>query len=227
MSHVGRRGHSFSRYADHDYAARKGRDLPVYRAWRKHGAPKEEIISTHASRDECAKAEINAIRNFGSTDRNIGYNVTNGGDGFHFDKGSEPYWKIGNKTWANAKWCAEHAARMMGHPDMRTPEGKERQRASAVALANSGHAKRMRAEAFKNPETIRKFEAGRAKWRESARNRDNCRRIASLSAQACSRPVMDVKAGIEYSSQHAMAAALGVSDATISRRVVRGTCVRL
>lgn len=227
MSRTERHGHSVSRYQEHDYAARSGVDLPVYKAWRKHGAPTEEIISHHASKNECAQAEIAAIAHHCSRDRAVGYNVTIGGDGLHVENGSPTYLKIGSKTWNNPEWRANMSDRFSGRGDVRSSEGKERQRAAMAKHARTGHASKMRAASFSNPETVRKFEAGRAKWRESARNRDNCRRIAKLSALACSQRVMDSKSGIQYSSQRAMAVALGVSDATISRRVARGTCVRL
>lgn len=227
MSRMERHGHSVSRYQEHDYSARSGVDLPIYRAWRKHGAPTEEIISRHASKNECARAEIAAIACHRSRDRSIGYNVTSGGEGVHVEGGSETYLKIGAKTWNNPEWRANISERFKGRRDVRSSEGKERQRASVAAHARAGHARKMRSVAFSNPETVRKFEAGRAKWRESARNRSNCQRIAALSARACSRAVKDLKSGIEYPSQRAMAAALGVSDATISRRVTRGTCARL
>lgn len=227
MSRTVRHGHSVSRYSEHEYAARTGVELPIYRAWRKHGAPQEEVISRHASKAECAQAEIGAILQYRATDRDVGYNVTRGGEGLHVERGSETYMKIGAKTWNNSRWRADLSKRYKGRGDVRSAEGKDRQRASVAERCRNGHARAMRDAAFSNPENIQKFEAGRARWRGSVRNHDNCRRIAKLAAAACSRPVKDGKTGIVYPSQRAMANALGVCDATISRKVSRGTCIRL
>ena len=67
------------RYRSHAYAAKKGKiQDPVYRAWRKYGAPTLEVITRGLSEEELVAAEIAAIAAHGTLTPN-GYNVSPGG----------------------------------------------------------------------------------------------------------------------------------------------------
>lgn len=67
------------RFAGHKAFSKKGFNLPVYNAWRKHGAPTMEILETVIGNVLC-EAERNWILLLG-TQLPGGYNITEGGEG--------------------------------------------------------------------------------------------------------------------------------------------------
>lgn len=102
------------RMTQHENSAAKGIRLPLYNAWRKHGAPKFEVLSEHATREECALAEIAAIASHESINPERGYNVMGGGEGQQ--AGTNPrLWAILNeKVWSNPTWRAKVSAALKG-----------------------------------------------------------------------------------------------------------------
>lgn len=118
---------------------------------------------------------------------------------------------------------ANISEKLKGRPDPLSSEGRERQRQAATKLANSGHASRMRAAAFANPETVAKSAAGLKAWRESEANAEHCRKIAKLAGEASTRPVVHVATGILYPSCKAFADAMGYSHQSyVSRLIAQG-----
>jgi group I intron endonuclease len=71
-----------ARWRTHIARARKGSSHPFYRAIRKYGQDGFSIciLSEHNSREEAAAAEQEAIHIFSTNDRNIGYNISPGGE---------------------------------------------------------------------------------------------------------------------------------------------------
>lgn len=102
------------RMTQHENYAAKGVRTPLYNAWRKHGAPKFEVLSEHATREECAIAEIAAIASHESINPERGYNVMGGGEGQQ--AGTNPrLWAILNeKMWSNPAWRAKVSAGLKG-----------------------------------------------------------------------------------------------------------------
>lgn len=90
-----------NRLKQHRNAAKKGKDLPIYKAWRKHGEPSFSIVSIFDNRDDCANAEISMINSMNSTNIDFGYNLTSGGEGMHCEKGSAMYELMRKKVWDN------------------------------------------------------------------------------------------------------------------------------
>lgn len=95
-----RAGHG-RRMTQHENYAAKGVRTPLYNAWRKHGRPHFEVLSEHATREECALAEIAAIASHESVNPERGYNVMGGGEGQQ--AGTNPrLWELMNeKVWKN------------------------------------------------------------------------------------------------------------------------------
>jgi hypothetical protein len=286
MSRTDKKGGIRNRYRAHENAAKNGKDLPIYHAWRKYGAPEQTILSACQSRDECAELEIVMIKNHDSMNPEKGYNLMPGGQGLHAPPGSAVYELMRAKVWNNPEvrkklsiankgkppspqtiaaakafyatpdgplavakgWTpdrkikaseltraqmanggAEHLSQTTkGRPDPRTPEGKERQRESAKRDMTPVRANTMRAAAFANPENVRKFEEGRAAWRDSAENAEHCKRIAKLSAEASMTPVVHVASGREFPSCKALAEAMGYKHQSyISRLIKQGKVLRI
>lgn len=67
------------RISAHRQAAKRGSQLPVHCAWRKHGEPVVTVVGEFATHDELHAAEKAAIVAVG-TIVPFGYNVTEGGD---------------------------------------------------------------------------------------------------------------------------------------------------
>lgn len=116
MSKTDARGRYDTRYRKHDYDARKGKQLPVYNAWRKHGAPEQSILSTHATRDEAALAEIAAIEARDSMNPAHGYNLVPGGGGMHAPVGSAVYELMRAKVWNNPERRRKSSEALKGKP---------------------------------------------------------------------------------------------------------------
>lgn len=257
MSQTCPRGLYTTRWRAHKRAAATGQSTPVYRAWREVGEPQFEIVAEFDNRQECADAEISTIafleaQNGGGYNVLAGGDgpdelvklhhrrwLDAGGREHLAQKVREQYSKPGVREAASARTKAQMTPEARAHlsevhtgrADPRSAEGKERQRAAVKAYLatpeGKASARRGQAAARANPETVAKMNAGLASWRSSEGNAENCRRIAALSAKACSRAVRDNDTGIEYPSQRAMAKALGVSDAIITRRVQMGRATRL
>lgn len=116
MSRTDAKGLYTARYRNHARDARRGKDLPVHRAWRKHGPPVQTVLSTHDTRAECAEAEIAAIREFDSTDPVKGYNLLLGGQGLHAPRGSAVHRLMQEKVWGNPEVRAKRSAALKGRP---------------------------------------------------------------------------------------------------------------
>lgn len=286
MSHTDKRGLFTTRYRCHARSAKTGRDLPIYRAWRKYGRPIQSILGMYATREECAQAEVSFIADLDVCNGDHGYNLMPGGEGMHAPPGSAIYALMREKVWDNVERrrksslankgkrpspqaIAAAAARLSsvegraslrkgwqkpgrrerhaemtrkqmrnggadhlrvvlkGHADMRSSEGKERQRLAAIKSATPERMRAMRDKAFSNPENVRKFDEGRAAWRRSESNAEHCKRIAKRAAEACKRSVRNPETGIQYPSQRAMARALGLNEASVSRKVSLGIYERV
>jgi len=110
MSRTDKRGLFTLRYNNHAKAANLGKDLPIYHAWRKYGAPTQSILSTHKTREECALSEIEFITKYDSINRNKGYNLCGGGEGLNIAPNSAMYELMRIKVWNNVerrKKCSE------------------------------------------------------------------------------------------------------------------------
>lgn len=116
MSRTDAKGGYTNRLKQHTSAARKGKQLPIYNAWRKHGAPVQSILSTHATRDECALAEINAIEAHDSMNPAKGYNLMSGGQGMHAEPGSAIYELLRAKVWNNPERRRKSSDALKGKP---------------------------------------------------------------------------------------------------------------
>jgi len=116
MSKTDAKGRTDARYRKHAYDARRGKALPVYSAWRKHGAPAQVILSTHATRDECALAEIDAIQTLDSMNPARGYNLQPGGQGLHAPIGSAVYELMRAKVWDNSERRRKSSEALKGKP---------------------------------------------------------------------------------------------------------------
>lgn len=116
MSKTDKAGTWTSRYRGHARAARCGKSLPIYNAWRKHGAPVQTILSTHATRDECALAEIDAIQQYDSMNPECGYNLQPGGQGMHAPAGSAVYELMRAKVWDDPERRRKSSEALKGKP---------------------------------------------------------------------------------------------------------------
>lgn len=67
------------RLQQHRTAAKRGSQLPVHCAWRKHGEPGVRVIGEYETHEELHRAEIDAIASLGVLSPD-GYNVSMGGD---------------------------------------------------------------------------------------------------------------------------------------------------
>lgn len=278
-----------SRYKSHEYAARSGKQLPVYSAWRKHGAPSRHIISTHDTRQECCEAEINAITMYDSTNNKKGYNILKGGQGQDSATNPVMHALMREKVWDNPVWRAKVSAALKGRQlspetkkgyaefcktpakselgkiawrrpeyremksaatkkqmaeggsdhlkrifagrkDPRSAEGKELQRQKVIAYSATPEGRASTKKGYKafasNPANLAAARAGQDIWRASDANKIQCRNMAKLSAEKCSKKVIDKNTGEIYDSQRAMAKALDVSEASISRYVKDGKVSR-
>lgn len=293
MSRTDRKGLFTARYNNHARDVKKGRQSPVYRAWRKHGAPFQYVLTQHETREECAASEIALIDLFDARNPEIGYNLVPGGGGMHAPKGSPIYELMMEKVWMNPErrakcsvalkgrsvspetiegfrnWAETEGPQMLrermakrwgqpgarehqaqktreqmtpearehlrkihtGRPDPRSEEGKQRQREKVKAYLatpeGKASARRGYAAFVANPDNLAARDQALGEWRASDANRENCKRIAQLSAEKCKRPVEDLKTGVVYPSQRDMAVALGISDGAVSLRVKKGTARRL
>jgi hypothetical protein len=101
MSRTDRQGGFTNRYRAHSNAAKIGKPLPIYHAWRKYGAPAQIVLSKHLTREECAAREIAEISARKAADPAHGYNLTHGGEGLHAPKGSAMHALMREKVWSN------------------------------------------------------------------------------------------------------------------------------
>ena len=135
MSRTNKQGLFTTRYRDHARAAKVGKDLPIYHAWSKYGAPVQSIVGKHETREICAQAEIELIAKLRACDPTVGYNLMRGGEGLHAPKGSEMYNRMREKVWDNLERKAKISAALKGKPlpaetlaasaeARRTPEGR-------------------------------------------------------------------------------------------------------
>jgi group I intron endonuclease len=82
---------SGARYRHHWYESRTGEPSPIHRSMAKYGEENFtlEIIDFADTYDELKEREKYWIKQYNSTDKNIGYNLTEGGDGTFGRKHSE------------------------------------------------------------------------------------------------------------------------------------------
>lgn len=104
MSKTDEKGLFTSRYRNHAAAAKSGKVLPIYNAWRKYGAPVQSIISKHETRESCSLSEIHEIRSRKSMDISIGYNVLAGGQGQDSATNPKMHALMTEKVWNNPEW---------------------------------------------------------------------------------------------------------------------------
>jgi len=84
--YIGKTNNIAHRWRAHKSAAvrKDPNDFSIFhRAIAKHGASNfiVEKLEEYESEEKCLEAEINSIRSFNSINRDIGYNMTEGGDG--------------------------------------------------------------------------------------------------------------------------------------------------
>lgn len=210
MSRTDARGLDTNRYRQHACAARAGKQLPLYNAWRKHGAPEMSILSRHGDRATCALAEIEAIEAYESMDTSRGYNLMPGGEGLHAPPDSAIYALMRDRVWDNPAWRRKLSDALKGRPPAQatreaqkawreSPKGKATlaaaartpQRRAKVSAAASrrmqdpeqrAHLSRVQIGKPKNtsPEGRQRQAAGRAAYAASARGKANARRGAAI-----------------------------------------------
>jgi len=116
MSKTCARGRYDNRYRQHANIAKRGKNSPIYNAWRKHGAPEQIILTKHATRDECAAAEIALIAEFESMNPAKGYNLMAGGEGLYAPPGSAVYELMRAKVWDNLERRRKSSEALKGKP---------------------------------------------------------------------------------------------------------------
>lgn len=123
---------------------------------------------------------------------------------------------------------ANLSAKLKGHLDMRSVEGKERQRASAKRDMTVERAQTMRAKMLTDLDAARRQREGLQAWRESEANAEHCRAMARANATRMQRPVRHVATGVEYPSCAALAEAMGYAHQSyVSRLIAQGKVVRI
>lgn len=209
MSRIDGKGRYDNRYARHAYDARRGKNNPVYQAWREHGAPTQTILSEHATREECAKAEVAYIALFDSQNPDIGYNVQRGGMGLHAPKGSRMWELMNERVWANPVVRKKLSAANKGFPPSpqalaaaQAPDVKARRHAAFKATwtdnrkakASEQTRKQMTPEArehlsvlFTGRDDPRTIE-GKERQRQAAKRNMTPERVASMRAKAFENP---------------------------------------
>lgn len=116
MSKTDAKGLCTKRFREHERSARSGSKNPVHFAWRKHGAPTQTILSRHATREECAAAEMAAIQSHKALNPAVGYNLAAGGEGLNAPSGSRIHALMREKVWGNPERCAKISAALKGRP---------------------------------------------------------------------------------------------------------------
>jgi hypothetical protein len=118
-----------------------------------------------------------------------------------------------------------------GRTDPRSAEGKAAQIAKITAIMNSERGKAVaragQAKMWSNPENVRKVKAATDAWRATDENKENCKRMALLSAAKCSRKVRFAGGEEVFNSQRALGQSVGVTDATVTHWVKSGKVVRV
>lgn len=147
MSKTDSKGRCTNRYRQHTRNAKNGTCSPIYNAWRKHGAPTQTIMSAHATRAECALAEIDAIQAFDSLNPVNGYNLMAGGEGLNAPAGSAVHELMRTKVWDNPEWRRKLSEAFKGRPV--SPET----RAGHATYIQTDEAKAIIAEISRRPET--------------------------------------------------------------------------
>lgn len=104
MSKTDSKGRFDNRYYQHSLQAKNGKNLPIYNAWRLHGAPVQTIVSMHDNRADCAISEIDTIEKYDSTNIKNGYNITKGGQGQDSATNPVMYQLMREKVWNNPEW---------------------------------------------------------------------------------------------------------------------------
>lgn len=114
MSRTDKSGSFERRYRVHKHDAESGRGFLVHAAWRKHGAPQQEIIGVYPTREMCATAEIDAIKRYDSLNPSKGYNLMAGGEGLNAPPGSEMHKLMCDRVWGNPERRAKCSAALKG-----------------------------------------------------------------------------------------------------------------
>lgn len=145
MSRASAGGPFTNRLRGHERSAKRGSDNPVHAAWRKYGAPTQTILSQHDTREECAMAEVAAIKAHDALNPAKGYNLMAGGEGLNAPVGSAVHALMREKVWSNPERSAKLKASLRGRKPSpatleafrewyATPEAKAQRRAIADAL---------------------------------------------------------------------------------------------
>lgn len=114
MSKTDSKGSFTVRYRQHALSAKKGKELPIYSAWRKYGAPNMTVLGMHSNREHCAIDEINTIASMQSQNQKIGYNLQPGGEGNKSKNDPIVYSIMREKVWDNPECRAKISAANKG-----------------------------------------------------------------------------------------------------------------
>lgn len=137
MSKTDAKGGIRNRFRQHLRAAKNENDNPVYRAWRKHGAPQQLILTTHATREACALAEIDTIQAYDSMNPAKGYNLMPGGQGMHAPPGTAIYDLMRAKVWDNPERRRKSSEALKGRtPSPAAKVGRDAWNASQECAAH-------------------------------------------------------------------------------------------
>lgn len=173
MSRTDNKGVFTRRYNNHKRDAANGKDLPVYHAWRKYGAPELVVLDQFETRQLAADAEIQTIRLLDATNPAIGYNLLRGGQGLNAPKGSAAYELMRVKVWENPERRAKCSAALKGRvPSEETLEGARRW------LENGGAKERAAriSERYKNDPALREASAARTRAQMTPEAREHLRK---------------------------------------------------
>src|ERR1700741_780299 len=132
-SKTDKKGNFTNRYRAHANAAKIGRELPIYDAWRELGAPTISILSIHEDRSSSLIAEINAIASMDAMNESVGYNIQAGGAG-KIAFASERYREImQEKVWSSSEW-----KRKISEAQQRPEHKKAASERTKQRMANGG-----------------------------------------------------------------------------------------
>lgn len=129
---------SGARYRHHWYESRIGEPSPIHRSMAKHGEDNFtlEIIDFADTYDELKEKEKYWIKQYNSTDKSIGYNLTEGGDGtFGREHSEETKDKIRQK--ALGRKVSEETKRKMSETRLGKCSDKQREHLLKLTVGQS------------------------------------------------------------------------------------------
>lgn len=222
------------RVSQHRYCANSGKDYPVYSAWRKHGEPSVEILSTLYG-DDLYQAEVAAIKDYGTICPS-GYNVLEGGQkspslNKHVAR------KISASTIARYKDPKQRAAQSIIASNM-SPDTKlkiskaltgkklSKETKEKIRAANLGkqHSKQTREKMSRSQTGKQYSELTKKNMSESAKKRASSdaglarmSKVSMIGAKASMKKVLCINNGITYASASEAARELGLLVCSVSR----------